>query len=268
MTDPLVWIPRSDPVARIRQMPALVAEIEALGGTRNPDGETTHTRTVPGSRPPLDVSRLDVVASDGWEPSSLVELSSVASRIIWQAVDPDTRTAHPQPCGLSWNTECAWLADIWADSRAWLDDVDMGIVDQVVHQTYSTLTRQAGVRPPTRISCPSCGASMQLVGQGVKAVLVCEATAWSSDRHEMPGPAALELQWRYHRAMTADELGECDLPVTCGQIRQWRKRGRLRPALRSQHRGDPHHYWPWDVIRLLWPGIIEAIDARDARGAA
>lgn len=261
MTRTLAWIPATDPLGRIQQMSALVAELHSLDGTRNPDGESTRSRHVPGSRPPLDVSRLDILPTRGWEPPMLRTLAGEASRVIWEAIDPDTRAAHPQPCGLTWTTECAWLAGVWADSRAWLDDYDMAMVDDTISATYAHLTRAVGLKPPRAIACPACGALCEIDGP----VLVCTATRWQPEgqRHEYPGPAAMETKWRYHAPMTAAELAS-ELPVTPGQLSQWQKRGRLHPAVKSARRGDPHRYWPWDVIRLLWPGIVEAIDTRDA----
>lgn len=256
MTRLLAWIPATDPLGRIQQMPALVAELETLGQTRNPDGESIRTRHVPGSRPPLDVSRLDILPTPGWEPPTLRTLANEASRVTWEAIDPDTRAAHPQPCELSWATECAWLAGVWADSRAWLDEADMAIVDDTISATYAHLARAVGLKPPRAITCPACGAPCEIDGP----VLACTATRWQPEgqRHEYPGPAALEKRWRFAPPMTAAELA-AELPVQRKRLNQWHRRGKLKPAPHMQ----PPRFYPWDVIARLWPDITEAIEDRD-----
>ena len=259
MTRPLAWIPATDPLGRIQQMPAIIAELHSLGDTRNPDGEATHTRHVPGSRPPLDVSRLDILPTPGWEPPMLRALAGEASRVIWEAIDPETRAAHPQPRGLTWTTECAWLTDVWADSRAWLDDYDMAVVDDMISATYANLARAVGLKPPRAITCPACGAPCEIDGP----VLACTATRWQPDgqRHEYPGPAALEKRWRFAPPMTAAELA-AELPVQRKRINQWHRRGKIKPAQRAQL-PQPPRFFPWDVIAQLWPDITAAIEDRD-----
>lgn len=259
MLDTYTWIPASDPIGRLAQLPALVAELSALGQSRNPDGESTHTRHVPGSRPPLDVSRLDILPTPGWEPPMLRTLADEASRVIWEAIDTDTRAAHPQPRGLTWATECAWLADVWPDACAVCDMAALDMARDAVDQTYRNIADLIGLRPPTQLRCPDCGAGMETVEGG--AVLVCRATAWQAHPHEYPGPARVEGLWRRQPAAPAPELaGRLGLPVTSARLRQWVRRGRIRPA--SKAPGRPSTFFPWDVVRCLWPAIVEAIDER------
>lgn len=256
MTTPTTWVPSTDPLSRIQNMPALVAELHHLGTTRNPGGESTHTRHVPGSRPPLDLSRLDILPSPGWEPPLLRTLAEEASRVIWEAIDDDTRATHPQPCGLTWTAECAWLAAVWADSRAWLDEADMAMVDDTISVTYARLARAVGLKPPNAITCPACGAPCEIDGP----VLACTATRWQpeSQRHEYPGPAALEKRWRLAPPMTAAELA-AELPVQRKRLNQWHRRGKIKPAPHT----TPPRFYPWDVIAQLWPDITAAIEDRD-----
>ncbi|MEH1512123.1 hypothetical protein V7F95_08230 [Cutibacterium avidum] len=256
MTRLLTWIPATDPLGRIQQMPDLVAELETLGQSRNPDGSTTHTRHVPGPQAPTRLDRLDILPTPGWEPPMLRALAGEASRVIWEAIDPDTRAAHPQPRELSWATECAWLADIWADSRAWLDEAAMAIVDDTIAATYTYLARAIGLTPPKRIPCPDCGAPCEIDGP----LLVCTATRWQPEgqRHEYEGPAAMERKWRHHPPMTAAELAT-QLPIQRKRLNQWHRRGHIKPAPHT----TPPRFYPWDVIARLWPDIAAAIEERD-----
>lgn len=258
MTNTSAWIPASDPIGRLTQLPALVAELATLGQTRNPDGDArTRTRPVPGSHPPLDVSRLDILPGPGWEPPSLQTLANEASRIIWEAIDTDTRAAHPQPTELTWASECAWLAGVWDDSRAWLDEADMAMIDDTINSVYVSLARAVGLTPPRAIACPACGSPCEIDGP----VLACTATRWQPEgqRHEYPGPAALEKRWRFAPPMTAAELAE-HLPISRNRIAQWKRRGHIKPTPHT----DPPRFHPWDVIARLWPAIAEAIEDRDA----
>ena len=258
MTHPsLAWIPATNPVGRLTQMPHLVAELEALGSTRNPDGETAPTRSVPGARPPLDVARLDILPTPGWEPAALTTLASEASRVIWEDLDAQARQAHPQPTELSWQAECTWLADVWTDSRAYLDQAAMAMVEDAVSATYALLARSVGLTPPRAIACPACGSPCEIDGP----VLACTATRAQPEgqRHEYPGPAALEKRWRFAAPMTAAELAE-QLPISRNRIAQWKRRSHIKPAPGT----NPPRFRPWDVIARLWPAIAEAIEDRDA----
>ena len=265
------WTPASDPLGRLAQLPALVAELETLGQTRNPDGDPrSRSRNVPGSRPPCRIDRIDILDRPGEQsPPLLDRLALYVSRPIWEALDLETRQTHPQPIGEpSWTRECAWLAGVWDQSRAVLDAAAMAMVNDELAAVYAEVARAVGLhRPQPVATCHQCGAPMELVGEGLKAVFVCQATRWQADRHEMQGPAALEHQWRYHPPMTRDELlAELgDRGLTARMLKRWCTDGRkLRPAKRGGGRGTQSTYWPWDVIGLMWPAIVEAIDERDA----
>lgn len=260
MTDPLAWIPAADPLARLASMPALVGELEALGQTRNPDGGSARFRHVPGPHAPTRLERLDILPSPGWEPPLLRGLAE-ASRVIWDDMSLEVKVAHPQPQELTWGSECAWLVDVWADSRAWLDQAGLAMVDDIINGVYVALARAIGVAPPQAISCPACGAPCEMDGP----VLVCTATRWQpeSHRHEYPGPARLERQWRFAPPMTAAELSK-RLGINANTISQWARRRRIKAAPGT----SGPCYRPWDVIAQAWPGIVEAIEARDMPDAA
>lgn len=269
--EPLAWIPATDPLGRIQQMPDLVAELAALGQTRNPDGDARAlTRSVPGPRPPARIDSIDILDRPGGQSPPLLEaLVLYVSRPIWEAFDPDTRTAHPQPLGTpTWARECAWLTGVWAESRSILDAADMAMVDDELATIYAEVAQAVSLyRPRLAMTCPQCGAAMELVGEGLKAVFVCTATRWQADRHEEKGPAALELEWRYHPPMTRRQLLAKlgDSGLTAKKLDNWCNASRkLKPVARGGGRGRQNTYWPWDVVRLMWPAIADAIDERDA----
>ena len=144
---------------------------------------------------------------------------------------------------------------MWADSRAWLDDYDMAVVDDTISATYAHLARAVGLKPPRAIACPACGAPCEIDGP----VLACTATRWQPEgqRHEYPGPAAMEKRWRFAPPMTAAELA-AELPVQRKRLNQWHRRGHIKPAPHT----IPPRFYPWDVIARLWPDIANALDDR------
>jgi hypothetical protein len=185
------------------------------------------------------------------------------SRPIWEGVDHDTRQAHPQPLGTpTWETECAWLAGIWAESRAQLDEVGLQMTAMTLDDCYRALCRVVGLRPPRPARCLECGAPCEVVGSGDQDMLVCTATRWAPHPHEFPGPRRLAHRWRVHRPMATSwfETGHDGLPPLPAQwFKDHRRRNGLAPAGRA---GREFTWSPWAVIVTLWPTIIDA--SRDA----
>lgn len=248
----LEWIGDGHPMDRVRQLPAILAELEALDGTRNPGGETTHTSPVFGSKPPVNETVTFLL--DGRENSlwgGLHRLQDV-SRIVWQYLDQQGRRAHPQPAESSWSAEVAWLTAAWP--AAALPQVVLDAACDQIDALYRSAAAAIGLRPPASIRCPQCSAHMTMIGD----MLVCDAVP----DHEVPGPERLEHQWRRAEAATAAELAE-QLPINRKRINKWVQRRQLKPYLKGGP-GRPDTYLPWDVIGCLWPGIVELIDKRDS----
>lgn len=254
------WIPPECKVARLLQMPMLASMAAEIGQSRNPDGTTSdHQPPTFGSWP---AARLDIIdVAEGFTvPAELQTLILWCSRPIWESVDPETKAAHPQPIGtVTWATECTWLADVWGDSRAWLDEVDMGMVDMTLDDVYRCLTKAVGLRPPSQIPCPHEGCHSHLEPDG--DMLVCHATRWQTFKHEYPGAARLAADWRQHPAVTTSEAVELIPGLTADRLRQWKRRHKIRPVhTEESNSNDPEagqrHWWrPWDIILLIFPGI-------------
>ena len=160
------WIDPWAPVDRLHQMPILAAQARELGQTRNPDGDRrSHVHAAPGSRPAARLDLIDVADDTTEARGSLRWLVLFVSRPIWVAVDPETRAAHPQPLGTpTWETECSWLAGIWRESRAWLDEVEMDMVDMTLDDCYRDLASRVGLRRPPVHHCDRCGEKLEPVG--------------------------------------------------------------------------------------------------------
>lgn len=232
----------------------LVAEIRATIGAPNPTGETVR----PGKRehPPIPISAAvhDMLApADGNRPGRPMSLLVECSRIAWEGVDDQTRAEHPQPDGVAWETEAAWLAGVWPDAVVQLDHADLGWVAD----TLRTLCRQAAavarISTPTRYLCPDCGAAMHL-GEG--GWMVCE-----SGVHLHPGPQRLESEWRRKGPMSTQAVA-ARLRIPESTIRRWKHLGMVEPV---RQEGRTLLWLPWDLVSLRYPDIVAAIDKRDTQ---
>lgn len=246
------WIPREYTGARLAQMPLLAAQAAELGQTRNPSGARgDHVFSGFGARPP---ARLDLIdAADGpTVPHELAILMTWCSRVIWEALDDQTKAMHPQPIGTpTWATECAWLAGVWNDSRAWLDETDLQMTSMTLDDAYRQLARTVGLRSPRRLACPECGATLIKDGP----MLVCEATMDHQWRHEFQGADGLAATWLHSGPVTAAELVDAGFPVTRKQLTKWVDRKKIRPV-DGTRQGSPTRYRPAEVIALLWPDSV------------
>lgn len=243
------WIPPECKVERLLQMPMLAMMAAEIRQSRNPDGTTSeHSAPTFGSRP---AARLDIIdlAEGPTTPAELQTLILWCSRPIWEALDADTRRAHPQPIGtVTWATECTWLADVWGDSRAWLDEVDEDMVDMTLDDCYRALTRAVGLRPPAPWPCLTEGCQGTLTVQD-DGWLMCEYG------HVHQGLA----KWRFHQPMQLPDLAQ-EFDVKEPTLWQWHLRGKL-PYASDQ---KPYTAWPWDVIRCKFPDLSLLIEDQKA----
>ena len=238
----------------IDAMPALIREAWLTIGAPNPTGKMGRAPHVPGSRVPAELWTMDALrADDGREEHSKVLISRLVecSRLIWEAIDHDTRKAHPQPVGSPrWDRELSWLRKVWADAQAWLDPCDTAWIDSEIHTIRATLASIVGLTRKPRNLCPDCRAPMHVDADW----LVCDAG------HQHPGPGRLEQQWRRKAPMRTAELSEA-LRVPEGTIRSWHSRGKIKPV---RTEGKANWWLPWDVVGLMFPDIVAEIEKRDA----
>ena len=258
-THPATLPARMTTADRLRLIPALAHEVELTIGAPNPSNRADHTRRTAMAHPslPIDAAALDALApDDGLEEFSHVPISRLVecSRLIWDAIDEPTRHEHPQPVGdPAFHTECAWLAGVWPDAQAWLDPLDFHWIESETRAICSLLASAARLTREPRYLCPDCSQPMHL---GLGDWMVCESGA-----HTHPGPGRLERDWRRRGPMSTNSVCAA-LRIPKGTLDTWRDRGKLAP----HHREGRTDMWlPWDVIRVRYPDIVAAIDARDEK---
>lgn len=225
-----------------------------VSASRRPDedvlkGDPTRARW---SRTPK-VIKLERALRPGLDSSLFASLLE-CSRIIWEAIDADTRADHPQPLGgMSWAAEIGWLRKVWPDAQAWLDQCDFRWIEDEMRSLWLSVAAFAGVRPKPRYLCPisGCRTEMHLADDDW---LTCDGG------HQHPGPKRLESQWRRKPPMPSRDL--CDeLRIPRGTLRRWHHEGRIKPTRQS---GQEMYWLPWDAIALRYPDIVAGIEARDA----
>lgn len=262
MTDQLEWIPDWRTTDRIRQLPAIIDELHALDGTRNPaDGPAIHHPPTFGSKAPCDETVTFLL--DGREDShwgGLARLQDV-SRLVWDALGPDGQPSHPQPTESSWTAECAWLAPAWLTVVNTMPEVQFQAAQQQISDLYSSAAHAIGLRPPHRIPCPECDSTLIEDGD----MLVCTATRWQPFRHEYPGPERMVTDWMHAAPITTQEAVSAIPGITERKLRLWRDTHKITPVTQIKSaRGRPTQLWrPWDIIALTFPGILESLARKD-----
>ena len=245
-----------DTIGRLRLIPALAHEAALTIHASNPTSDTTnHNQRTKIAHPQLPINVPAVAAlqpADDTQPWRPLTLLVECSRITWESLDANQRRDHPQPIGEpAWRTECAWLADAWPDALPTMAESDLAWIEDQLADITQTLANVAGVSQPTRYLCPSCGNPMHL-GEG--DWMICETGA-----HQHPGPARLEREWRRKGPMSTVSLAAA-FRIPQKRIHGWHKAGKLTLVRRE---GNTDMWLPWDIVRLMFPDIVQAIDERD-----
>ncbi len=242
----IVWIPKADPLGRIAQFPAMVAELRQLNGTRNPDGDNVGSHTVPGPKPPCNETVVFIL--DDRENSHWGGLHSIqnVSQTVWEYL-PST-SAHPRPEMPSWAAECAWLVSALPEAWQNMPDPILQTVLDMIDATWTSLAHAIGLQPPKRWPCltDGCQGAMHVTSDGW---LEC------TNGHHHQG---LD-KWRFHPAMTLDQLA-AEFNIKRNTLEQWHRRGWLP----YRDHVKPVEAWPWDVVRRRWPDLAQLIDDRRA----
>lgn len=247
-------MPRHATIAEMLAMiPALVAEIAATLHAPNPAATPARHTKRDTAAPPTSLEGLELLApytrvQDN--PGAPLTLLLECSRICWEAVDPDTRAAHPQPVGAdpTLAAEAAWLAQLWPHAQTQIDQADYAWIDDTLTRIIRRLAAAVRMTRPARYLCPDCGLSMQLAATGW---MLCEAG------HQHPGPDRLKTQWRRHPPMTTTDLCQA-LRIPENTLYTWHRRRRIQPVT-TDH--GQLRWLPWDAITLRYPDVAQAIDA-------
>lgn len=234
-------------------LPSLIREAWATIGAPNPDGRPARGSRRTGWQPPVELWTMDALRpDDGQEAhgSALITRLAECSRLIWEAMDADTRRAHPHPVGTKWGTEVAWLRQVWPDAQAWLDQVDFAWIEDELKTIHANLAALCRLRKKPRNLCPDCRAPMHL---GDDDWQTCDAG------HQHPGPRRLEHEWRRKPPMPTRELCEA-LRIPRRTLMWWQEHRKISP---TRTEGKSSYWLPWDVIALRYPDIAAEIDTRD-----
>lgn len=249
--------PRHSTIAdMLAAIPALVVEVAATLHHPNPSAAPARRTRSDTAAPPTSLAGLDLLApyhrvQD--DPEAPLVLLLECSRICWEAVDPDTRAAHPQPIGAdpTLTSEAAWLAGLWPTAQTHIDQADYAWIDDTLTRIVRQLTAAVRMTKPARYLCPDCGWPMHL---GETGWMVCETGS-----HMHPGPERLRDQWRRKPPMSTAHLA-AQLHITTERIRKWHERGKLHP---TRQEGRTLFWLPWDAVRCLYPAIVDAIESAD-----
>lgn len=257
---PRYWFdetPAKTALDRLRQLPSLVHQVILTLDAPNPGGEPGRATRTTGSRPPGSLHPLDLLRTtdhraEEYSTAPLIRLAE-CSRLVWEAFDAETRAVHPQPGGLSWRTECAWLAESWPDAQAFLDLSDFDWIETEIRTIHSMFRAAAKLPRTVRYACPKCRGTLEPAPGSWLKCADCP--------HEEP--ADVERKYRRQPPRTISSLAE-EFGVAESTIRSWQRRGKLAPA--RIEKGRPL-FFPWDVLLLARPAVAQALADKERMGA-
>lgn len=224
----------------LAQIPDLAVEVAMTADAPNPGPKAaTTSRPVPGSRPPINLHVVDLLATsdpmrdEDHSTRPLIRLGE-CSRIVWEALDDDLRAAHPQPECLTWASECGWLRAAYVAAQHLLDESDYGWITSEVTGIYRSLAAQVQLHAEPRFVCTrlGCGATAHLQDGG--RWVLCR------NGHTLD----VEAEKGRHLSMQDWTLAECRraLATYLGkhvpqkQLEKWVQRDALKPV-RHDYRG-------------------------------
>lgn len=206
----------------LHELPGLVTEVWLTRDAPNPsDRAVIHTRTVPGSRPPLNLEVLDLMRTDDKGDLQLLHGWAVAIDEL-----SDGTLAPIPPRVPDWSTVSRYLADTWEWWRwqALCTDCEAEIRD-----VHTRLSRLARTPQRQRYACAECGERASRQGD----LMVCV------EGHE------IEWESRAHGlALTAQKIADrWDIPA--GTIRRWKQEGLIKPVGKD---GRQDLWSVWDIL--------------------
>ena len=233
-----------DPIAQTRhllaQIPTLAAQLPStryMARLRDPEGAR---RPVPGSRPPLDLTLLDLAAGadiQWWVDEAMGQMVAADQ-------EPDDAPTHGDL-----PSQCQWLAT----HTEWIAEHNDTFCSEIraLHWTYR---RASGHLPQARLSCLTCGNRAFIDGIWFICTEVEEHARTLED---------IEHEERFRPKETTDQVCQ-RFNIEAKHLYDWRRYGKngrkIKPAKKE---GRTLYWWPWDVFCLLNPKVADAIEARD-----
>lgn len=202
--------------------------------TSRPPQAQVGPRPAPGSRPPLNVDAVDLIERVHATLASWVQLA------MEEGLTSD-----------DWPADNTLAVCLWLARNAHLMDEHMAGDEFAaeVHDLWKRVRNAVGERPPREMhhACTQCGNP---------SVLVNEGDLWACPEcgREDPGPRALIDEFRHAPSQPTPDICE-----RFGVSSQWLADQKRRRGLKAdESKGKfPRHWWPWDVFRLLHPGLVD-----------
>lgn len=198
----------------LHELPGLVTEVWLTRDAPNPSERAAiHTRSVPGSRPPLNLDVLDLMRTDDKGDLQLLHGWAVAIDELSEG-----SLAPIPPREPDWSTVCRYLAETW---EWWRRQALCTDCEDEIRGVHARLSRLARVPQRPRERCPECGAPARRH----------DATIRCRDGHEVDVQAA-KRAWLDAQVWT---LAQCrkaandhlNCPVSQKKVEKWVQRGQL-----------------------------------------
>ena len=234
---------------RLRRLPELAAEAFLTWDAPNPAPEAERTGKRRNPHPPAP-TRLDVLDALRTSDDGHLAMLTECVRIVWEQLRwdsdrdqwPDPREHQP-----TWTGECGWLLATFDWWQANLDAADLGWVEGTITDAATELERVVREPRPARLRCPTCEDVLRVQDGGM--VTLCDSG------HEHPGPMRLAALWA-RKPPSPAAIIEMELGVKQATLRKWHQRRKIKPAYRD---GRVDYWLPWDVVRVLYPGIEDTL---------
>ena len=228
----------------LAEIPDMADEAWRTKGTKVVSSDGHRGRSVPGSRCLADLDRM-LALSGANDYDGLGVLAG------WVRMIAEERDEAGEPT-VGWpadNVRAAseWIASQlrWCMGRGFEGELHEDI--RRLHGTLSRITHRHGAKPWPCLT-EGCQGSMAMVD----GMLECQ------HRHRHDGLR----KWRHHPSMRDKDVAEAlNLPV--GTIRSWKSRGKIGGDEAKDSRTESW-VWPWDVLRMRYPDLVELIEHAEA----
>ena len=228
----------------LAEIPDMADEAWRTKGTKVVSSDGHRGRSVPGSRCLADLDRM-LALSGANDYDGLGVLAG------WVRMIAEERDEAGEPA-VEWPADTVRAASEWiAGQLRWCMgrgfEAELHEEIRRLHGTLSRITHRNGAKPWPCLT-EGCQGSMAMVD----GMLECQ----HGHRHD-----GLR-KWRHHPSMRDKDVAEAlNLPV--GTIRSWKSRGKIGGDEAKDSRTESW-VWPWDVLRMRYPDLVELIEHAEA----